>query len=778
MEFSRNLMAGTAIVLCAVAATSAQAQEAQDTAAPTGLNEIIVTAQKRSESLQETPLAISAVTSEMIEQRGITDAASLTAIAPNISTATQPASSSNISVYIRGIGDQDPVLTSDSPIGVYVDGIVIGRSAGAIFDLVDLERIEVLRGPQGTLYGRNTIGGAINFITAKPAKTFGVSQKFTYGSFNQWQSRTSVDTGELGESGISAKLSYVHREMDGFVKNVRSGDGSKDPGALNLDAFRVALQYDKGGPFRANYSFDYNQRDGYASAFQLQEVTPLVAQFLADSVKLGGEQPVISDKRQGTLSLNNYGKLTDIVQGHNLTLEYDLSDNLTLRSLTGYRKWKNVDRGDEFDGQGSILGLAVDPVLFTTGEFIPLGVQEATFFTSTNRRHQNQISQELNLLGNIGDRFEFVVGGFYFREKSREHNPQYPGIVLPLPAPVAIAPGVEINTYFVPSFADLNYRHRSQSIAGFAQGTYKLTDALSVTGGIRYTEDKKKLTQVSPYQRTLEESFGKFNWSASLDYQINPDVLAYGRVATGYKAGGFNARSSNSGYNPEDLTSYEVGLKSELFDRRVRLNLAAFYADHKNLQLQQFQAGAGGSTSITVNAGKARYKGVEAEVQALLVKGLTVSGSFGYTDRQYKQFLIRDPATDELVDVKDTAVFPGSAATTWTASADYVWPPLPFGELALHVEYNYRGRTYFHPSTVGTPFNREISSGPRGLLDARLTLSKLDFGTGGEVTISAWGKNLLDKGYREWAIDFGGLGFAGATYGQPISAGVDLTMKF
>lgn len=777
MRDIRNLLVGTALGLCVFAqAAAAQTAGGGETGQP-GLTDIVVTAQKRSESLQDTPLAVSAITAQAIENRGITDASTLTAIAPNISVATQPASSSNITLYIRGIGDQDPILTSDSPIGVYIDGIVMGRSAGGIFDLVDLERIEVLRGPQGTLYGRNTIGGAINFITAKPSKDFGIAQKFTYGSFNQWQSRTSLDTGELGDSGISGKFSYVHREQNGYVKDVLSGDGSRDPGALNVDAFRVALQYDKGGPFRANYSFDFNHREGYAAAFQTTVVSPLVAQYLADSVKLGGAAGTVSTRRLNSFALNDDGLLTDKVWGHNLTLEYELADNLTLRSLTGYRKWKNVDRGDELDGQGDILGLAVDPSILAGGAFTPLGIQQVPLFTSTNHRSQHQITQEINLLGDIGDKFNFVLGGFYFKEKSREDNLQYPGIVLPLPAPVTIAPGVDINTFIVPAFAELEYRHRSQSMAAFAQGTYKLTDQLNITGGIRYTEDKKKLDQISPFARTLSADFNKINWAASVDYQWTRDILTYARVATGYKSGGFNARSSNSGYDPEDLKSYEIGVKSELFNRRLRLNVAAFYADHKNLQLQQFQAGAQGSTSVTVNAGKARYKGIEVEGQALLTEGLILSGTFGYNDRKYKQFLIRDPQTDTLVDVKDSAVFPGSAATTWTAAFDYTWPSMGIGELSAHVEYNYRGKTYFHPTTVGTPLNEEIASPSRGLLDARLTLSKIEFGMG-EASVALWGKNMLDKKYRTYGIDFGGLGFAGNTYGEPASAGIDFNFKF
>lgn len=750
------------------------AQGAQDN--PYGLGEIVVTAQKRAESLQDTPLAVSAVTAEMIEARGITDVSSLTAVAPNISVTTAPASSSNTAIFIRGIGDQEPVLTSDAPVSIYVDGIVLGRSTGAVFDLVDLERIEVLRGPQGTLYGRNTIGGAVNLITAKPADTFGIKQKFSYGSFNQWQSRTTLDTGELGDSGIRAKFSYVHREQDGYVDDT-TAPSSEDPGALNIDALRAAVSFDQGGAFRAQYAFDFNHRESWAPAFQAVVVNPLIAQFLLDSAKLGGNSGPVSADRLDAFALGDDGLLTDKVWGHTLTLEVDLGENMTLKSLTGHRKWRNVDRGDELDGLDNVLGLAVSPMLFVDGTFDVLGVQEARLFTSTNRRKQKQWSQEFNLTGKLGDKLEYVAGLFYFEESSEEINPQYPGFVLPAPAPIPLGPDLSVDTFFVPLQALLSFQHKSKSRAAFAQATYDLTDQLSVTGGIRYTKDTKHLIQVSPFTRDLEASFDRFNWAASIDYQATPDILAYARVATGYKSGGFNARSSNSGYSPEDLTSYELGLKTELFDRRLRFNVAGFHMVHKDLQVQQFQAGAGGALSITVNAGKAKYTGIEVETQAILVPGFQVFGTMGYVHRKYDEFLILDPVTDQVVDVADQARFPHSAALTWNVGAQYDLPEFPIGKLSARVEYNHRGRTYFHPTKVGAPLNDVIAANRRGLLDGRITLSQIPV-AGTELSIAVWGKNLTDEAYRVHGIDFGGLGYGGAVYGEPRSFGVDLTAQF
>jgi len=211
-----RILGGTCLA-CSLALQPAFAQgtgtPADSTEGTFKLDEVVVTAQKREENLQRTPLAVSAITTKALEQRGIVDVSHLTSLAPTLTTTTTPGSTSSSTIAIRAIGNGDPILTSDSPVSLYVDGVVIGRQAGAAFDLLDLERIEILRGPQGTLYGRNTIGGAVNLITAKPADKFGIKEKLSFGNWNQWQTRTSVDTGQWGESGIRAKLTYVHREQ-------------------------------------------------------------------------------------------------------------------------------------------------------------------------------------------------------------------------------------------------------------------------------------------------------------------------------------------------------------------------------------------------------------------------------------------------------------------------------------------------------------------------------------------------------------------------------------
>lgn len=739
------------------------------------LDEIIVTAQKRSESLQATPLAISAVTAETIEQRGIADVATLTAIAPSLSVTVTGASTSNIALFIRGIGESETILTVDSPVGLYVDGIVLGRSSGAVFDLVDLERIEVLRGPQGTLYGRNTIGGAVNLISKEPSREFGVDQMLSYGRFDHIQSKTTVDTGEIGKSGLRAKLTYLHKQRDGYVDNVLA-KGSRDPGAYNVEAFRAALAYDQDQGVRVNYAFDYNERKSVANPTQLAYVRDDVRTYLDYSKQLGGSAPQIARERLNRLALDNDGPISDKVQGHTLKVEVDLAQNLTLRSLTGYRKWTNTVKAD-YDGNGGLVGFVVDPVLFAGGPFVPLGVEPISLYHLSFDRGQSQWTQEFNLIGQLGEGTNFVLGAFHFNEKAREENPTYLTFILPTGAPLPVTPDLSIDYFGVNVASNFNYRYKSRSQALFGQVTTELTEQLSLTGGLRYTKDTKELDQVIPYDRSLKRSFDQVNWAVTLDYTLSDDVMAYGRVATGYKAGGFNARSVNDGFKPEDLTSYEMGIKSELFDRRVRLNAAVFHAVHKDVQVGQFLAGSGGSLGITVNAGKAAYTGIEAEFVALLTDSLTFSGNVGYIDRKYKAFELLNPATNTLVDVADVARFIYSPDTTANVAAEYRFPPLSFAELTARLDYSYRSRMYWHPTAMLNPYNDAISDKSVGRLDGRVTLSGVAVGNA-EAQLAFWVKNITNTDYLLGGVDFGSLGFATVGYAEPRTWGVDMRVRF
>ncbi|SNT17774.1 iron complex outermembrane recepter protein [Sphingomonas laterariae] len=733
---------------------------AVDEPAATGLEDIVVTAQKRAENLQETPLAISAVTEHTIEARSISSVANLGSIAPSLVVSAAAGAPNNAGLFIRGLGSADPLLTADSPVGMYVDGIIIARSAGSAFEIADLERVEVLRGPQGTLYGRNTIGGAVNLITRKPGERFSVRQKFSVGNYDFLQSRTVIDTGELGDSGLRASFTYLHKQRDGIVDNLKTPD-DRDPGAYRADGARAAVVFDQGGGFRANYAYDYNRSKAFSNAFQLIAARQDLYAFFAASPAAGGGTFTVSPNRLDQISIDSDGKVIDKVQGHTLTLEIDINDDTTLKSLTGYRKWTQDVADSSFGGNADLLGRRVGQ----GATLFPVSLYHAAGY-----RHQRQWSQELNLIGKIGYAIEYVLGAYYFNEKGHEDSPQVVDF---------ITAGGAFRT-----MPQLNYSAESTTKALFMQSTWHVSDRLGLTGGMRYTWDDKEIDQTQPITRAPAIDFSKFNWAVTADYQFDDGIMGYARIATGYKAGGFSARAFDSGFGPESLTSYEIGLKADLFDRRLRFNTTAYYADHKDLQVNSFQAGVGGASAIITNAGKARYKGIEIEANAVPYEGLSTYATFGYVDRKFKKFEIFNTSPNSLgypvgqiVDIADIAKFTYSAPTTLNAGAQYEFAAGDVGNIAFRLDYNYRGKVYFHPNPLTAPFADQVAAPARGLLDARITLSELEIGTG-TASIAFWGKNITDKKYKAVGIDFGSLGFGGNVYGDPATWGLDLSLKF
>lgn len=748
-------------ILLAVIPGAAYAQDVAPSGGAASLEEIVVTAQKRSEPLQQTPLAISAVSADTIETRRITDASGLNAVAPNLATATGPSSRGHLVIQIRGIGETEPILTADSPVGVYVDGVVIGRSTGAIFELVDLERIEVLRGPQGTLYGRNTTGGAVNLITKKPAQDFGLDMVGSYGNRGYWQGRASLDTGEFGASGIMAKFSYLHRQADGYVDNI-AARSSLDPGAYNTDAVRAAVRFDNGGAFRLDYAFDWSESKGVAAMAQLTAARQDVIDYFSQSAALGGADFIPPSSKRLKAARPDITRTDDRTRSHAVTAEADLTDDLTVRSITGFRHWQNSVANSDQDGNSGLLGIVVAPGT--------PGIRPVNVFGADNARKQHQFSQELNLIGKAGDSFDYVVGAYYFREKAHEDNPQYFTLVQNIPG-LGLA-GINLANR-------LDYSTQSESTALFGQGTYRFTEQLSFTGGLRYTWDERKLIQRDPLERQLSRSFSKLNYAATLTFQATPDVMAYARVASGYKAGGFNARSVNDGYDPENVTNYELGIKSEFFDRRMRFNGSVFYSDLKGKQITQFVAGTGGAASQTINAGRVAFKGVEAELQALPFDGLQLNAAVGYTHRKFKELLAVDPTDNTVKNYADIAHLGQAPTTTLSAGAQYSIKDVAGGTLSFRLDYAYKSKQYYNiiPGSPFSPFDAQIAAPGYGLFDGRIMLADVPLGRT-EASVTLWGKNLTSKVYRAGGIDFGALGYAMNIYGEPRSYGLDVRFKF
>ncbi|OCC23602.1 hypothetical protein MB02_10540 [Croceicoccus estronivorus] len=735
-----------------------------------GLEDIIVTARRTSESMQNVPVAVTALSGDFLDRQNIVDSTSLTQLAPSLTVLPTPNSQSAGTVYIRGMGNHEPSSVSEQGVGIYLDGVYLARSSGALFDLVSLERVEVLRGPQGTLFGRNTIGGALVLTSKKPADEMGGEVKLGYGRYNDWFVRGKIDTGYIGNSNIKASISAQHRQNDGWVNNTLTG-GSKDFGSLKANSVFASVEGDF-GPLTATYNFDFDYRSGTPTYFQITTATDDVINYYSQSPDFGGAPFLYGPDRlqdvQGTGFVDQNGKTRfnsySRISGHSLTLNYEASDALTIKSITSYRRFLQNTIAD-LSGNGELLGVTLDPVTYDVD-----GINVVVPYKGNLApQRQHQFSQELQFLGSSGD-LKYLGGLYYFHEKSFESNRQALTFVLE-------GGDAGLNLYPLQAFGGT-----SESKAVFGQVSWtpsSLDQKLELTLGGRYTEDKKtiRLTgDVSPELRG-KVKFDNFSWLASLSYKFTPGVMAYMRFSTGYRSGGFNPRTSTlNPFEPEKAKVYEAGLKSEFLDRRLRFNLAAYITDYDNLQVQQFAAGSGGATSLTVNAGKVQLKGFEAEMTVTPIPGLIFDGSVGYTDTKYKQFLFRDPATDTVSDVADQAKPVYTPKWTLHLGGEYS-QPIGDATMRMRVDYSHRTQVYFNALNITAPFNEEIRSPADDNVKARLSVEGIDLG-GSKLDVGIWGDNLTNQKNILYGIDFGSLGFAGATFKKPRTYGIDAKVSF
>lgn len=764
-----KLRVDTLMASNAPAALPPQASRVTETARSeaSGLQGVIVTARRQEESLQETPIAVTAVTGELLDQLNVQNISRVADLAPNLTISQLGSSTTSAAIQIRGIGSSEPASTTEAAVGLYLDGVYIARSTAAVFDLVDLDRVEVLRGPQGTLFGRNTTGGAVQLVSKKPADKFGLEEKAGYGRFNDWYTRTRIDTGFIAGSPVKATIAYLHLERDGFFDNILSPNG-RDPGSFNNDAVWVSFMGEFGNRFTASYSFDYNERDGAPWFFQIVAATPDVMDYFGRSPSFGGAPFVMSRERlkSGQQLPFDGDRLTSTSEsvGHNLTIEAKLSDTTTIKSISSYRSFKQYPYCN-MSGNGQLRGPVLDPVTFQFS-----GIQDlyGPFTCDNTPQWQLQYSEELQLLGGSGD-WNYVAGLFYFYERAYEHNQQRFTFVLP---------GGQAALNLTPLQA---LGGETESIAGFGQVSYRptvLDSKLELTGGLRYTQDDKEFFS-SNFPERPKKSFSNASWLASASYQFADDVMGYARISTAYRAGGFSPRSTTlSAFDPEEATAYELGLKAEWFDRRLRTNLSLFQTDYKDLQVNQFASGTSGASAIVVNAGEATFKGFELEFVALLAKGLTADVSYGYVDPKYDKYQFRNPVTDELSDVSREARFSNVAKENLHIGAEYAINFFGIGKFSTRVDWSKRGRRYFYPLDSINIFNDEIKDPGTENLSARIALSELPLGSYGSWELGIWGENLTDHDNVGYAIDFGGLGFGGLFYTEPRRYGVDVRLRF
>jgi iron complex outermembrane recepter protein len=565
-----------------------------------GIEEIVVTAQRRAENLQETPVAVTALSGEDLGSLQIERTQDIAKAVPNLQALPLTASPSSFQVALRGGSEQaGAIVTSEPAVAIYVDDVYRGRIAGSNFELSDIERIEVLRGPQGTLYGRNAFSGTIKIVTRKPGDESWVDLGAGYGSYDEFKLFGSAG-GPVG-SGIGASLTALYRDRtDGYIRNIALG---RKVGAEESLAVRGAVNLHDAGPLEAYATLGYtrDRNDGYSAipvTFPDPSVRPL---FSGDAIPLAGCK-LCNQSPTVPLGRNDQWAAT-------LNAAYDLG-GITLRSITGYIDTEDFFRWDLSGGTRTPAGTFV------------AGFQRAA---DANSR---QFSQELQALGDTLDgRLEYIVGLFYFWEKSRQ----------------------VFNDIFGFPLLPTTLRTRTSSYAAFAQATFDLSDRLSATTGLRYTRDDKSLDAtiqsgfappVSLVPVARDDKFDSWTPKFGIDFEATDDLFLYVSVSRGFKAGGYNGLAVasplvlSSVYEPQTIWAYEVGAKLTALDNRLRANLALFRNDLSDLQQT---ANIAPFSFAVQNVGDARVTGAELEVTYVPVEGLTLFGNLGLMDDDYKR---------------------------------------------------------------------------------------------------------------------------------------------
>jgi iron complex outermembrane receptor protein len=747
------LLVGTAF---AAALLGGEASAQNSASGATALEEIVVTARRREENLQTTPVAITAVTAETLERRNITTLDQVARLAPSLTVYETPGGLGTAGTYMRGIGYGDYIPGQDSPVAIYIDGVIAGRTGIAMMQLVEPERVEVLRGPQGTLFGRNTAAGAILITTHKPSDEFGGMAKASYGSFQERTVQARVDSGLLGASGLKFSAAYQHRQRNGsFNAPLRPRD--LDPGAQTTDTywFKLVGEWDK---FSATLAADYTDLKGTPTPHQVIEANAATRTFIGLSNTLyGGPAYVITPSRRKTISEAYAGLQHVWSEGVSLTLNYEISDNLSLKSISGLRAYKRDDPWGfgPNDLRGNVGTAAAPRITSFPG----------TFALIVRGQSQRQRSQELQLLGNAGD-FEFVGGLYYFKEDAWDASRQR--------LPVIAASGLTAIDFML----DRVYTVDSKSIAGFAQVGWRpsfLDKKLELAGGVRRTKDDRKFVQTIAIARTADLETKDTSYLVSANYQWTPGAMTFVRYSTGYRAGGFNARAAanvNPTYEPEKLKSLEAGFKFDFLNNRVRLNGAAFYNKYRDLQVTVFvppSAGTGGG-NVAINA-DAKYKGFELELQAVPVEGLTLGASLGYVDSKYTNYPraleagglllagctpITNGATVVAQNCADVAKFIFAPKTTGDLSVNYELPKASYGQWSFFASYSYKSKVDFSVfRTPASPYQDLIAQKGWWLLSARVALSDIPISGDVRGQIALFGDNLTDEKYHILGSDFG-----------------------
>ena len=656
------------------------------------LEEIVVTAQKREQSIQDVPIAITAMDGALLENNGANNLVDLNGIAPNV-ILTELGLIPNIGkIAVRGIAFLDPDPNADPKTGISVDGVPLTRNAGVLNDAFDIERIEILRGPQGTLFGRNNLAGTINMVSARPTEDAGGKVKATFGDNGLRTVRAVVNSGSFADGMLRAKIAGVTRDYDGYYKNAFTGNKLGD---TSTDGGRLTIAFEN-GRFDATLIADYEDEN---------VIGPGISNEILDPGGTGydGDKYTVNQNLDGFSNLETWG----------VTLESNLETDIGTFTLVAATRDLDYFTYGDFDGK--------------PGRLPPPPIQ---FHLGRETVHDQQ-TVELRFADSHSDTLDYVLGVFYLQEDyvTTIHTNR-----VTVPIEQALITG--INT------------QKAKSLAFFGQTDIRVTDRLSLVLGSRITMDDKEFTQ-RQFVPLFEGDWDEFTWKAGANYFINDEVMAYANVATGYKGGGFNARASvpwNIGpYDSETVTSYEAGFKGDFLDKRLRINAAAFFADYADIVgiVRRPNATPRGSEAIQETLGDADIFGVEFETTLLVNESLSLNFNVGYLDAEWRNFFV-DLNNNGIKTDNTHLDLPNAPKWSLYGAADYRLP-LADGAVTFHGDARYMSRHVLLEQEEAPVFYRQA----RTIFNAFVAFAP----DGDRYRISVYGKNLSDESIRVGALN-------------------------
>lgn len=708
------------IALFGASATFAQAQNQV-------LEEIVVTAQKRAQRMQDVPIAGSALDSLAMTDANIVGIDQLAPQVPGL--FFQFFDDTRPSTFIRGLGSRQFDAGSEGSVGIFFDEMYLGRFSGQMTGLFDLERVEVLKGPQGTLFGRNTIGGTLNIISKKPTDTFDAYIETDIGNFDQVRVEGAVG-GPIGDSNkVFGRLAVLSHDRDGHIDNLTTGTELQGE---DTQAARGSLRFLPTDRLEVNLIFEYNESDRPGTQGE-----PIVGVF---SAAPGITLEKTPDRRDEFFNFDS--RFDREVTTAIARVDWDAGP-VSITSVTGFRGIELAEFRD------------LDSTRFDT-------ISQDTIEDS------DALSQEIRFVSNPGgfgtfdDRLEWVLGVYYYNEETDRSDrfPFGPDSAISsimrtfdeIGVPAPILPGVD--TFNEDFIVDVE----TESIAVFGQATWALTDRLNLTGGLRWTEDEKTARISGRTTRPgLPPIFGDFDvdlspsWDSvdpkvTLDYHINNDILVFATFSEGFKSGGFQFAAFNPGaasqvFDPEELTAYELGLKSTLWNGRAQLNVSSFYYDYEDQQLPRIVLLPGGSFGQVIdNAAESSIKGVEIDATIVPIEGLQIKTNYAYLDATFDDFVF-----DQSTDFSDNRM-PRSPENTFNIGIRYDRQIGP-GTFFVNGNWSWQDTIFFEFDeglTTGT------EQGPFSLFNAEVGYNVDNW------RFSIWGKNLDDTEYRNSVLNFGG----------------------